>query len=736
MKEADIKKLGKYDILGELGKGAMGVVYKGKDPFIEREVAIKTVRIDMLAADDPEATTAQITRFKREAQAAGRINHPNIVAIYEYGEDGPTAFIAMEFIDGHDLKEVFDKNERFELKDIVRIMSDVLGALDFAHKRGIVHRDIKPANIMMTRSGEVKITDFGIARIESSNLTQAGAVLGTPSYMSPEQFMGQQVDARSDLFSAGAMLYQFLTSEKPFVGSLTTIMHKILNSQPEPPSLLNVQVPKGFDQVVLKAMAKRPEDRYQSAAEFAQAVRDAFEGKLAAPPPPVRAEADDEATMAGERTMFDPSLLSGGESVKAAPPPPPPPQQPVRQPLVVESPVRIGNDAAPARPKPAPLVPAPLVDEEKSGGGKGLIIGIAAAVIAVVAGGGAWMVMGPKPTPTPAPGQQQVQQSQSTPQDDQDRRERERQAREQQAKADAEAEVAVATAAAVRARAEAEAEAAAVAAAAAVKARAEAEAAAAVAAAKAEADSVAAAAAAAAAKAKADAEAAATAALGSLRTSLARVECSLLQVDLGGNGDVLVNGSSGNRDIDTEVRRLVGAALPGRQVALKVDPVTKPMCDPLAVVAKARAANQGAAKSVAVRSATAEAVYRNTQHLIVDIEGPQPGQYLQVDYFTLEGAVVHLLPNPKETDARQSEAGNKRRLGDPAAGGRFWNIGPPFGRELIVVTASRKPLFATPRPEAEATAAYLAELRKALDAAEKSGAVPVSSALFIKTVPN
>ncbi len=143
MKQADISKLGKYEIEGELGKGAMGVVYRGKDPFIERFVALKTVRTDMLKADDPEATTAQITRFKREAQAAGRLNHPNIVGIYEYGEDGPTAFIAMEFIEGRDLKDYFDKNERFDVKTIVRIMGDVLSALDYAHHHGIVHRDIE-----------------------------------------------------------------------------------------------------------------------------------------------------------------------------------------------------------------------------------------------------------------------------------------------------------------------------------------------------------------------------------------------------------------------------------------------------------------------------------------------------------------------------------------------------------------------------------------------------------------
>lgn len=268
-----IDKLGKYIIERELGQGAMGIVYKAIDPIIGRSVAIKTIRVD---TND----IIQVERFKREAQAAGRINHPNIVSIYEYGEENSTAFIAMEFIDGCDLKEYFDKNDRFEIKEIVRIMNEILDALDFAHKHGIIHRDIKPANIMITKTGDIKITDFGIARIDESNLTKAGTVMGTPSYMSPEQFLGQQVDNRSDIFSAGAVLYQLLTGEKPFSGSLTTIMHRVLNTHPDNPSILNIQIPSAFDHVVDKALAKKPEHRYQNASDFSQAIRDAFAGRV------------------------------------------------------------------------------------------------------------------------------------------------------------------------------------------------------------------------------------------------------------------------------------------------------------------------------------------------------------------------------------------------------------------------------------------------------------------------
>lgn len=273
---ADIpQKLGKYEIRRELGRGAMGIVYEAWDPMIARHVALKTVRREQLERSEAEEI---LSRFQREAQAAGRLNHPNVVAVYDFGEaaDG-TAFIAMEYVEGKELKDYFDSQERFALEEVVRLMRELLGALGHAHAHGIVHRDIKPANIFILKNGQAKVGDFGIARIESSNLTQAGSVLGTPAYMSPEQFMGQRVDGRSDLFSAGVILYQFLSGEKPFAGQLTTIMHKVLKEDPIAPSELNVQIPHVFDAVVRKAMAKRPDERYQTALEFSNALQAALE---------------------------------------------------------------------------------------------------------------------------------------------------------------------------------------------------------------------------------------------------------------------------------------------------------------------------------------------------------------------------------------------------------------------------------------------------------------------------
>ena len=199
--------------------------------------------------------------------------------MFDYGETSDLAFIVMEFVDGPPLKTLLDKHERFPLPDIIRIMEDLLAGLQFSHERGVVHRDIKPANVMLTSTGQAKITDFGIARIESSSMTQAGQVLGTPAYMSPEQFMGQVVDARSDIYSTGVLLYQLLTGDRPFDGSMSAIMHKALNTDPPAPSQISVTVPHAFDAVVRRAMAKRPEDRYRSATAFVEALRTAASGQ-------------------------------------------------------------------------------------------------------------------------------------------------------------------------------------------------------------------------------------------------------------------------------------------------------------------------------------------------------------------------------------------------------------------------------------------------------------------------
>jgi eukaryotic-like serine/threonine-protein kinase len=337
-----MNKLGKYQIKRTLGKGAMGIVYEGFDPVIERTVAIKTILPSQLSGDEFVSVMA---RFKREAQAAGRLNHPGIVAIYEYGEEvaqdisdeeatmmaAPSkaaqrvAFIAMEFVKGHELRDLFEKNERFAMPEVARIMGEMLDALDHAHSQGVVHRDMKPANLILLENGRVKVADFGIARVEKSELTQTGTVLGTPSYMSPEQFMGHPVDGRSDLFSCGVILYQMLTGEKPFTGeSTTTVMYKVLREDPVPPSELNLTLPPALDAVVKKALAKNPSERFQSGREFAQALQAAVSGQPMAAPAPAPFAAPPAVTAAPVMAAAAPRMPEPAampEIVINAPPP-------------------------------------------------------------------------------------------------------------------------------------------------------------------------------------------------------------------------------------------------------------------------------------------------------------------------------------------------------------------------------------------------------------------------------
>ena len=267
---ADPDRLGKYEVKGTLGKGAMGVVYKGYDPAIDRFVALKTVRKDMVEA---EVIAQYMGRFKNEARAAGRLMHPHIVAVYEYGEDETVAYIAMEYVEGAGLREHLNRRESFDFSQLVGLMRQLLDALEFAHERGVVHRDIKPSNLIVTDGGRLKVADFGIARVDTSNLTQAGMIIGTPSYMSPEQCRGLDSDSRSDLWSAGVVMYELLTGDKPFSGTLESIAYKICHEDPRVPSALSkLKLPPDVDKLVGTALAKAPENRFQSAREFRKAL--------------------------------------------------------------------------------------------------------------------------------------------------------------------------------------------------------------------------------------------------------------------------------------------------------------------------------------------------------------------------------------------------------------------------------------------------------------------------------
>ena len=264
--------LGRYEVLKELGKGAMGTVYLGKDPKINREVAIKTLRFeDEFDAADMKSMKE---RFFREAESAGRLVHPNIVTIYDAGDDGDISYIAMELLTGNDLKEHTGKNKLLPVGLTFNIIAKVADALDYAHAQNVVHRDIKPANIMRLKNGDIKVTDFGIARITSQSKTATGTVMGTPSYMAPEQLAGNKVDGRADLFSLGVTMYELLTGEKPFTGeSVATLMYRIANVPHAPVLSLRADLPLGCNDVINKALQKDPDKRYQRGAAMAADIR-------------------------------------------------------------------------------------------------------------------------------------------------------------------------------------------------------------------------------------------------------------------------------------------------------------------------------------------------------------------------------------------------------------------------------------------------------------------------------
>jgi len=271
----DPQRLGKYQVTDVLGKGAMGVVYKAHDPDIQRTVAIKTIRRELVEDDDRAGTV--MARFKNEARAAGRLSHPGIVGVYDYGEAEDVAFIAMEYVEGNSLRTYFGRDTRFEERDVVSLMAQLLDALQHAHEQGVWHRDVKPANIIIMNSGKLKVADFGIARIDSSSLTQVGAVMGSPGYMAPEQYKGDAVDWHADIFAAGVILYQLLTGARPFTGSAESLAYKVCYESPPPPSAVApTRELERYDSVVARALSKSPAERYASAAEFKAAVLEAY----------------------------------------------------------------------------------------------------------------------------------------------------------------------------------------------------------------------------------------------------------------------------------------------------------------------------------------------------------------------------------------------------------------------------------------------------------------------------
>lgn len=319
-----LTKVGRYQIVDELGRGSMGVVYKGFDPVIGRTIALKTMLTEGLSTAEFQEYKA---RFQREAQAAGVLSHPNIVTVYDFGEENGILYLAMECLNGESLEKTVEARNILPLEDIIPMYEQVCSALDHAHIHKIVHRDVKPANIMILPDGKVKVTDFGIAKMMAVGMTQAGQILGTPNYMSPEQVKGRPVDGRSDIFSLGVILYELVTGEKPFGGqNITTVIYKIINENPIAPRELDAAIHPGLSYITSKALAKSPEDRYQSCRELAEDLRN-FKNLGATPgatvvikAPPLTAASEPAVERAAQPPLPPPAAEPRPLSVQVIPP--------------------------------------------------------------------------------------------------------------------------------------------------------------------------------------------------------------------------------------------------------------------------------------------------------------------------------------------------------------------------------------------------------------------------------
>ena len=739
-----IRTLGKYELRATLGKGAMGTVYDGWDPAIARRVAIKTVSLP--ADPDPE-TAEELARFRREAQAAGRLTHPNIVAIYDYGETSDLAYIVMEFVDGPTLKAALNNHEGFALSEVQRLMDDVLAGLQYSHDRGVVHRDIKPANIMLTSERRAKIADFGIARIETSSMTQTGTMLGTPAYMSPEQFTGQVVDARTDVYSAGVVLYQLLTGERPFEGGLTAIMHKVLNTDPPAPSEIAVTVPSSMDAVVRRAMAKRPDDRYPSAAAFAEAIRGAVTAS-----PPVAGDDEDATFVAPARPAA--RARSAARPVppdKSAPVPDPAsgrsrvpalligagiaallglgaggwflfgtstetPSPPLASVVVARKPV-----LAPRMAHAAPS-PAAIASSEPTGGADQAPGAAATSPHPATdepgpAGGTAPPVRAAGPTLAPSPAQAAVQATEAEP-----------------TKAAAEHPPPTQTPAASAPK------------------------------------PLTSASQVPGARTSATPPATSPATsdvpdrpgqplaapqtlpqqvaidLGAARRlvgqALASSSCALGAGVVQDNGMLAVSGYA-SADAASSLRQAL-PTIPGGSLTWQMREVDPVFCAALSLLRPIAAQGGAPASGLALSLANGVTALRDGERILPRITMGDFAGEVRVDYLGHDGSVMHLYPNAADPAAKVTARSSRRlrpgemlSIGDPGPGRPIWVAGPPYGTDMIMLVASSSPLLArTPvRNEEDHAAQYMRELESAIARVRGAGGRVAGTLLLLDTLP-
>ncbi|MGB6430687.1 MAG: protein kinase [Candidatus Acidiferrales bacterium] len=356
---SSLTKAGRYELLEELGRGAMGIVYRAKDPVIGRDVAVKTIKL--VEAGTGLTREELSTRFQTEARAAGLLTHPNIVVIYDAGEEDGQYYIIMELVEGSSLQSLLDQGQSFPLPRVLRLMEQACSALEFAHQRWVVHRDIKPANLMLTQDDQLKITDFGTAKILQMGATQTATVIGTPSYMSPEQIKGHPVDGRSDIFALGVILYELVTGQKPFPGdNVTTVIYRIVNEEPIPPRQLDASIHPGLAAVIMRALAKDPAERFQSCREMSQALQNYHQ------------VGGGEPTMRLPSQAGFPAVAAPGASLRSQRSTPPP----------------ASHMPVPARMSTGPLTP-PLERKRKHFG----LLALVLLILIGVAGSRAWPVI-------------------------------------------------------------------------------------------------------------------------------------------------------------------------------------------------------------------------------------------------------------------------------------------------------------------------------------------------------
>ena len=382
-------RFSRYEITGELGRGAMGIVYRAQDPAIGRTVAIKTIRLSDIS--DPEEMQRLKERLFREARSAGMLSHPHIVTIYDIGQEGQTAFIAMEFVNGPTLETLMKRNEAPDKKLLLKVLRDTASALDYAHQKGIIHRDVKPANIMIQDDGAVKITDFGVAKILSQQITQADVVLGTPSYMSPEQIEAKGLDGRSDQFALAVIAYELLTGEKAFSGdSLPALMFKIVKEDPVPARQLNSTLAPEVERVLQRGLAKQPAERFATCLDFASALASSLQenpdwqpmarGSVTSAPTVVTTP-EPSRKIAGDSASGLPTVEVEQIEPPAVPPAPPPAAAPVPLP-----PSRRRVEAEAGQTPAVEPPPFAAVAQPTSSPARIAVLALAAVAVLVVAG--------------------------------------------------------------------------------------------------------------------------------------------------------------------------------------------------------------------------------------------------------------------------------------------------------------------------------------------------------------